>query len=134
MSAIAPGGEPRGNHDRPPTQTSSSVHGVTIWSWVLAVAAVVLAVISALGLNAAQSAVAIEPDAADISQLEAIGPLLVVGAAVLATLVVVAGMITTLIVAAVAQGRGRGPVLGRSALVMGLVVSLLVWTGIIVVW
>ena len=116
-------------------QTAPSARPVTTWSWILATAAIVLAVISAIGMIVTQSE-ATERTVADAAEAGQIAPLLAVGGAALAMLVVLVGMIITAVLAGRVQSRGGPRVLARSLVVMGggLVLSAILWIVVVTVW
>lgn len=116
-------------------QTAPSARPVTTWSWILATAAIVLAVISAIGMIVTQSE-ATERTVADAAEAGQIAPLLAVGGAALAMLVVLVGMIITAVLAGRIQRRGGPRALARSLVVMGggLVLSVILWIVVVTVW
>lgn len=116
-------------------QTAPSARPVTTWSWILATAAIVLAVISAIGMIVTQSE-ATERTVADAAEAGQIAPLLAVGGAALAMLVVLVGIIVTAVLAGRVQSRGGPRVLARSLVVMGggLVLSVILWIVVVTVW
>ena len=116
-------------------QTAPSARPVTTWSWILAAAAIVLAVVSAIGMVVTQSE-ATDSTVAEAAEAGQIAPLLAVGGAALAMLVVLAGMIVTAVLAGRVQSRGGPRVLARSLMVMGggLVLSVILWIVVVTVW
>lgn len=116
-------------------QTAPSPRPVTAWSWSLAAAAIVLAVISAIGMIVTQSD-ASERTVADAAEAGQMAPLLVIAGAGLAMILVLVGMIVTAVQAGRVQRRGGPRVLARSLVVMGcgLGLAVILWFVVVTVW